>query len=97
LGSGNEDIVSDTPKRSGAGCVSFATDIRPKFTDEDVDHMSDMVGMDLASYETVRDNADLILARLRDTDQPMPPAPRGPWSQAWIDCFTQWITNGKQP
>jgi hypothetical protein len=87
----------DTTKQPGAGCVSYAADIRPKFTDEDVEHMNDMLGMDLASYETVRDNADLILERLQDTTRPMPPRPRGPWPQDWIDCFQQWIANGKQP
>ena len=89
--------MSDAPKRPASDCVSYAADIRPKFTDEDVEHMNDMVGMDLASYETVRDNADAILERLRSKTRPMPPRPRGPWSQEWIDCFQRWIPNGKQP
>jgi hypothetical protein len=84
-------------KADQAGCTSFETDIRPKFTDEDVEHMNDMVGMDLNDYATVRDNADLILMRLRDTFNPMPPEPRGPWSAEWIACFEQWIANGKLP
>lgn len=89
--------MSDSAKQSAAGCASFATDIRPKFTDEDVEHMNDMVGMDLSSYETVRDNADLILERLQSVSSPMPPEPRGPWPAEWIECFQQWITNGKRP
>ena len=78
------------------GCTSYATDIRPKFTTEDIDHMNDF-GIDLSDYATVRDNADAILTRLMDPDNPMPPKPRGPWPQEWIDCFKQWIDNGSLP
>lgn len=77
-------------------CTSFATDIRPKFTTEDIDHMNDL-GIDLNDYATVRDGADLILARLMDQDNPMPPEPRGPWPADWIQCFQQWMDGGKQP
>jgi hypothetical protein len=89
--------MSDSQTRPMMGCTSFMTDIRPKFTDEDVQHMNDQVGMDLNDYETVRDNADLILNRLRSTTRPMPPKPRGPWPPEWIACFQQWIDNGKLP
>ena len=81
---------------SAGGCISYATDIRPKFTTEDVDHMKDF-GIDLSDYATVRDNADLILNRLQDQDNPMPPAPGGPWTPDWIQCFQQWMAGGKQP
>ena len=79
------------PQQDAPACTSFKADIRPKFTDEDVAHMNDMVGMDLSDYETVKQNGDLILARLEDPDSPMPPPPRGPWSKAWIECFRQWL------
>lgn len=85
-----------TQPYSAGGCTSYATDIRPKFTTEDIDHMNGL-GMDLSDYATVRDNADLILERLMDQDNPMPPAPRGPWPADWIQCFQQWIAGGKQP
>ena len=82
---------------SGAGeCTSYKTDILPKFTTEDIDHMN-RFGIDLSDYTTVRDNADLILTRLLDSDNPMPPEPRGPWSAEWIQCFKDWIKNGRQP
>lgn len=87
--------MSTQPYRAG-GCTSYATDIRPKFTTEDIDHMNDL-GIDLSDYATVSDNADLILTRLMDQDNPMPPAPRGPWPPDWIQCFQQWIDGGKQP
>jgi hypothetical protein len=78
------------------GCTSYKTDIRPKFTTEDVDHMNDL-GMDLNDYSAVKSNADLILTRLTDPDNPMPPPPRGPWSAELIECFKQWIASGKLP
>lgn len=82
---------------SGQQCVSFLLDIRPKFTEEDVRHMNDMVGMDLNDYATVRDNAELILERLTSDTAPMPPEPRGPWPAEWIQCFQEWIATNKGP
>ena len=78
------------------GCKSYETDIRPKFTSEDVEHMNDL-GLDLNDYSVVKSNADLILTRLMDPDNPMPPLPRDPWPQEWIQCFNEWIENGKLP
>ena len=85
---------SETDRK--AGCTSYKTDIRPKFTKEDVDHMNDL-GMDLNDYSAVKSNADVILTRLTDRDSPMPPPPRGPWSPEWIQCFKDWINGGKLP
>ena len=87
--------MSTQPYGAG-GCTSFQNDIRPKFIDEDVEHMNDF-GLDLNDYATVRDNAEVILTRLKDSVNPMPPAPRGPWPADWIECFQQWIDGGKQP
>jgi len=90
--------MSEPGHQAAAGCSSYKVDIRPKFTKEDIDHMNNMVGLDLSDYATVRDNADAILRRLQETDpgRLMPPPPREPWKQEWIDCFKQWIANGKQ-
>ena len=85
-----------TPENIGSGCTSFENDIRPKFTEEDIEHMNDF-GLDMSDYATVKENADSILTRLLDDVNPMPPRPRGPWSQEWIDCFRQWIDGGKLP
>ena len=85
-----------TTNKSGAGCTSFKADIRPKFTNEDVAHMN-RLGMDLNDYSAVKSDADAILTRLKDADNPMPPPPRGPWSSEWIECFQQWIDSGKLP
>ena len=78
------------------GCTSYERDIRPKFTAEDISHMNN-AGLNLADYATVKDNANGILKRLMDSDNPMPPKPRGPWPQEWIDCFKQWTDSGKLP
>ena len=77
----------------GDGLGQVPARLRPN---EDVDHMNDL-GMDLNDYSAVKNNADLILSRLKDTDSPMPPRPRGPWSPEWIQCFEQWIKSGKLP
>lgn len=88
--------MSDSEKDRADGCTRYATDIRPKFTTEDVDHMNDL-GLDLNDYSTVKDNADLILTRLTDPNSRMPPPPRDPWPPEWIECFKQWIDSGKLP
>jgi hypothetical protein len=62
-----EDKEMSTQPYGAGKCASYATDIRPKFTDEDIDHMKDF-GVDLSDYATVRDNADLILTRLKDKE-----------------------------
>ncbi len=91
--------MSEARHDEATGCGSYKADILPKFTREDIDHMNDMVGIDLADYATVRDGADEILRRLQETDPSrlMPPPPRGPWKKEWIDCFKQWIASGKLP
>ena len=77
--------------------VSYAADIRPLFTDTDIDHMSFFC--DLASYEDVKTNADDILGRLNGSGGPqMPPKNSGgPWPPDDIALFRQWIADGCQP
>jgi hypothetical protein len=88
--------VSEPQEQASEQCTSYQRDIRPKFTGEDVDHMRDF-GLDLDDYQSVRTNAEGILRRLLDANVPMPPRPRGPWSQDWIGCFRQWMANGSRP
>ena len=88
--------MSEPYKEQAAGCASYARDIRPKFTPEDISHMKPK-RIDLSSHADVAKNADLILERLKDPDDPMPPKPRGPWPPDWIKCFEDWIKNGKLP
>jgi hypothetical protein len=79
--------------------LSFATDIRPLFTDEDVAHMIPH-GLDLSDYDSVKSHQDAILDRV--TRAPgsfgiMPPPPRDPWTPAQVQLFRDWIAGGSQP
>ena len=77
--------------------VSFATDIRPLFTQTDIDHMRSFC--DLSKYDDVKTHAQVILNRLQGVGGAvMPPASTGgPWSPDRISQFKQWITDGLQP
>ena len=68
----------------------FAKDIRPFFTQTDVDHMK-RFGMDLSSYDDVVKHKDNILAAV--TAGTMPPAASGGvrWTQAMCDAFSDWM------
>lgn len=69
--------------------LSFANDIRPLFTEDDVMCMSSF-GFDLSSYEDVKDNADVIYERVEDKTMP----PGEPWSDEQIAMFKQWMDDG---
>jgi hypothetical protein len=77
--------------------VSFAKDIRPLFTQTDIDHMD--YYCDLSDYDDVKANAADILSRLEGDDGPvMPPENAGgPWSAEKIALFRAWIDGGCQP
>lgn len=77
--------------------VGYATDIRPLFTQTDIDHMAFFC--DLSSYDDVKTNAQEILGRLKATDDTvMPPETSGgPWSAANVAKFEKWIADGCQP
>jgi hypothetical protein len=77
--------------------VSYATDIRPLFTQVDIDHMQFFC--DLSSYDDVKTNADDILGRLQAQGGPvMPPkSAGGPWDAKRIALFQSWISDGCQP
>jgi hypothetical protein len=80
--------------------VTFAANIRPLFTQLDIDHMSWFC--DLSKFEDVKANAQEILNRLKGKGgSVMPPPPTkggdGPWSADKIDLFRAWIEGGCQP
>jgi hypothetical protein len=80
--------------------VGFAANIRPLFTQVDIDHMNWYC--DLSSYDDVKANAAAILKRLKAQGGPvMPPPPSkggdGPWSADNIAAFQAWIDGGYQP
>jgi hypothetical protein len=79
--------------------TSFQADIRPLFTERDVNAMSK--AFNLASYDGVKTHAAIIYDRIRGIGGPVmpPPPPRGegPWPQSRIDLFAKWMADGNQP
>jgi hypothetical protein len=80
--------------------VSFSKDILPLFTKIDIDHMKGII--DLASYDDVKANADVILRRLKGKGGPVmlpPPAKSGdgPWPPERIALFRAWNDGGLNP
>jgi len=79
--------------------TSFAADIRPLFTDRDIQAMSK--AFNLAKYDDVKAHAAIIYDRIRAIGgavmPPPPPRGEGPWPQARIDLFAKWIADGCPP
>jgi hypothetical protein len=77
--------------------TSFQADIRPLFTQRDIQGMSK--AFNLASYDDVKAHAAAIFNRIRGIGGAvMPPPPRGegPWPQSRIDLVAKWIADGYQ-
>ena len=79
--------------------TSFQTDIRPLFTERDIQGMKK--GFDLGSYDEVKKHAAAIYDRIRGIGgavmPPPPPRGEGPWPQARIDLFAKWMADGYKP
>jgi hypothetical protein len=73
--------------------LSFQRDIRPMFTDLDVEHMKPF-GFDLSVAEDVKANASAIQAVV--TSGSMPPAGSGEerWSAEMCERFKRWMDQG---
>lgn len=69
--------------------VSFETDVKPLFREGDRKAMQSH--FDLWSYVDVSQNADAILARLRNGTMPCD----GAWPRAQVDLFQRWTESGK--
>ena len=69
--------------------VSFETDVKPMFRERDRDSME--FAFDLWSYDDVAENADGILARVRNGSMPCDSA----WDRSQVDLFDRWIATGK--
>jgi len=73
--------------------LSFANDIRPLFRESpDVDTMKRM-GLDLWSYEDVKEKATGIHARLEDGTMPCD----GAWPDEQLSLFKRWMDEGMAP
>jgi hypothetical protein len=79
--------------------TSYAADIRPLFTQHDIQAMSK--AFNLASYEDVKTHAAAIFNRIRGIGgavmPPPPPKGEGPWPQSRIDLFGKWVADGSPP
>ena len=75
---------------------SFARDIRPMFTDVDVEHMK-AFGLDLSSHADVSENADSIYQTV--SSGMMPPAKSGGvrWTPEMCELFKRWQDAGCPP
>jgi hypothetical protein len=69
--------------------VSFENDVKPMFRERDRESME--FAFDLWSYEDVSENADGILARVKNGSMPCDVA----WDRSQVDLFTRWMTSGK--
>jgi hypothetical protein len=90
---------NDRGGRIVSKATSFAADIRPLFTDRDIQGMKK--GFNLASYDEVKAHASAIYDRIRGIGgavmPPPPPLGEGPWPQSRIDLFAKWLADGCQP
>ena len=79
--------------------ISFESDIRPLFTERDIEGMRK--GFNLASYDEVKAHAAAIYDRIRGIGgaimPPPPPRGEGPWPQSRIELFAKWMADGLQP
>ncbi len=71
---------------------SFATDIRPLFRERDIEAMKPH-GIDLSSYEDVKNRARDIYARLSAKEMPCD----GPWTDSQVEKLKEWIKSGMEP
>jgi hypothetical protein len=79
--------------------TSFQTDIRPLFTERDIQGMSK--AFNLGSYDDVKKHAGAIYDRIRGIGgavmPPPPPKGEGAWPQSRIELFAKWMADGFQP
>jgi hypothetical protein len=67
---------------------SFARDIRPLFTQEDIEHMLAVdPTLNLGSYDSVKAHATAIHTMVSAGRMP----PGRPWPQEEVDKFKQWM------
>ena len=77
--------------------VSFRTNIRPLFTQTDIDHMSGLgVELDSFDYMSQPANAEAVYEALAAKTMP-PDGDGGPWSDDRIELFRSWMTGGYKP
>jgi hypothetical protein len=95
-------ILRVQPPKQGdtmSKATSFEADIRPLFTQRDIQGMSK--AFNLASYDEVKAHAAAIFDRIRGIGgavmPPPPPKGEGPWAQSRIELFAKWVADGCPP
>lgn len=69
--------------------LTFAKDIRPLFREDDVNTMN-RYGLDLSSYEQVKNNASKIYETVADGSMPCDE----PWPKDRVALFKRWMDEG---
>lgn len=72
--------------------LSFAKDIRPLFRESDVETMKNF-GLDLSSYEAVKEKAPAIYGTLENGSMPCDE----PWPKDQVGLFKRWMDEGMAP
>lgn len=72
--------------------LSFAKDVRPMFTQMDVDHMQAF--MDLSNRDSVFENADAIYDTVSSGTMPPPSSGGARWTPEMCQTFKQWKEQG---
>ena len=75
--------------------LSFARDIRPLFTQLDVDHMS--FAFDLSDAKSVFENADAIYATVSSGSMPPSASGESRWTAEMCATFQRWKDEGGKP
>jgi hypothetical protein len=75
------------------GTLSFERDIRPMFTDVDVDHMKS-AGIDLSDAADVKANGAAIYSTVSDGSMPPPSSGEARWSNEMCERFKRWLDDG---
>jgi len=75
--------------------VSFAADIRPLFTEIDVDHMQGL-GVLLDDYEYMRDpdHAQRVIDAVNSGSMPPSDSGEPSWSVEQVQLFREWMSAG---
>jgi hypothetical protein len=75
---------------------SFAHDIRPMFTEMDVEHMQGF-GLDLSDYAAVKKGASTIFETVSSGSMPPPGSGEARWTSEMCDAFKRWQDAGCPP
>jgi hypothetical protein len=73
--------------------TNFENDIRPMFTDMDVDHMQ-AFGIDLSSAASVKEHAAAIYATVSQGSMPPPGSGEARWTPEMCERFKRWMEQG---